>query len=169
VNEASHNSLTKILTLAAVVEIGTGLVLMIDPAIVIKLLLGIEDSNVGTLLGRFFGLALLSLGVACWPGRPESTTGSQSFRAMLAYNALAALYLAFLGTIGHLVTKSIRVAESVNVELSGIFVNVLNHNQWLDSNFFGLFNTNGWGALGGSAQASPRGNRQIEVGLRVRF
>lgn len=101
-NEASHNSLTKILTLAAVVEIGTGLVLMIDPAIVIILLLGIDGSNVGSLLGRFFGVALLSLGVACWPGRPESTTGVQSFRAMLAYNALVALYLAFLGTVGHL-------------------------------------------------------------------
>jgi hypothetical protein len=102
VNEASHNSLTKILTLAAVVEIGTGLVLMIDPAIVVKLLLGIEDSNVGTLLGRFLGVALFSLGVACWPGRPEPTTGVQSFRGMLAYNALVALYLASLGTVGHL-------------------------------------------------------------------
>jgi hypothetical protein len=101
-NEASHYTLTKILTFAAVVEIGTGLVLMIDPAIVIKLLLGIEDSNVGMLLGRFFGVALLSLGVACWPGRHEPTTGLQSFRAMLAYNALVALYLASLGTVGHL-------------------------------------------------------------------
>ena len=95
-------TLTKILTVAAVVEIATGLVLMIDPAIVIKLLLGIEDSNVVTLLGRFLGVALLSLGVACWPGRPEPTTGLQSFRCMLAYNALIALYLASLGTVGHL-------------------------------------------------------------------
>ena len=100
-NEASHYTLTKILTIAVVVEIATGLVLMIDPAIVIKLLLGIEDSNVGTLLGRFFGIALLSLGVACWPGRPEPTTRLQSFRAMLAYNGLVALYLAFLGTVEH--------------------------------------------------------------------
>ena len=101
-NEASHNSLTKILTFAAVFEIGTGLVLMIDPAIVIRLLLGIEDSNVGTLLGRFLGVALLSLGVGCWPERPEPTTGLQSFWGMLAYNALVALYLASLGTVGHL-------------------------------------------------------------------
>jgi hypothetical protein len=102
VSEASHNDLSKILTFAAVVEIGTGLVLMIDPAIVIRLLLGIEDSNAGMLVGRFFGVALLSLGVACWPGRPEPTGGLQSFRAMLAYNALVALYLAYLGTAGHL-------------------------------------------------------------------
>jgi hypothetical protein len=102
VSAASHNSLSKILTFAAVVEIGTGVVLMIDPAIVIKLLLGIEDSNVGTLLGRVLGVALLSLGVACWPGRTEPTSSLQSFRAMLAYNALVALYLAFLATVGHL-------------------------------------------------------------------
>ena len=101
-SETSHNYLSKIFTFAAVVEIGTGLVLMIDPAIVIKLLLGIEGSNVGTILGRFFGVALLSLGVACWPGRPEPTSGLQSFWAMLAYNALVALYLAYLGTVGHL-------------------------------------------------------------------
>lgn len=67
------------------------------------------------------------------------------------------------------VKKSIRVAESVNVELQGIFTNVFNHNQWLDSNFFYLGNTSGWGALGGSAQSPAGGNRQIEGGLRVRF
>jgi len=65
--------------------------------------------------------------------------------------------------------KNILVTEGVSVELSGIFTNVLNHNQWLDSNFYGLYNTGGWGALGGSAQSPPGGNRQIEVGLRVKF
>jgi hypothetical protein len=62
------------------------------------------------------------------------------------------------------VKKSIRVAESVSVELQGIFANVLNHNQWLDGNFYGLYNTGGFGALGGEA-----GPRNIEAGLRVRF
>lgn len=100
-SEASPNYMSKILTFAAVTEIGTGLVLMIDPAIVIRLLLGIEDSNLGMLLGRFLGVALLSLGVACWPGRPEPAGSLQPFRAMLAYNALVALYLAYLGTAGH--------------------------------------------------------------------
>jgi len=65
--------------------------------------------------------------------------------------------------------KSIRVAESVSVELQGVFVNVLNHNQWLDANFMYLGNPDGFGALGGQAQAPAGGNRQIEVGLRVRF
>jgi hypothetical protein len=62
------------------------------------------------------------------------------------------------------VKKNIRVAESVSLEIQGIFANVLNHNQWLDANFYGLYNNTGWGALGG--EALPR---NIEVGIRVRF
>jgi Ca2+/Na+ antiporter len=84
------------------VEVGTGLVLMIDPAIVAKLLLGVEVSGAGILLGRCFGIALLALGVACWPGRSRAESGSPAFRGMLIYNTLIALYLAYLGTAGHL-------------------------------------------------------------------
>ena len=67
------------------------------------------------------------------------------------------------------VKKNIRVAESVSMELQGVFTNVLNHNQWLDPTGIGLFNPGGWGALNGSAQSPAGGNRQIEVGARVRF
>jgi hypothetical protein len=92
----------RVLAFAAVFEVGTGLALMIDPAIVVTLLLGVEVSGTGTLLGRCFGIALLALGLACWPGRPRSESGSPAFRAMLAYNVLIALYLAYLGTVVHL-------------------------------------------------------------------
>jgi hypothetical protein len=85
-----------------VVEIATGLVLMIDPAIVVMLLLGAEVSGAGTVLGRFFGIALLALGLACLPARQRAERISQAFRTMLIYNGLVALYLAHLGTIGHL-------------------------------------------------------------------
>jgi Ca2+/Na+ antiporter len=85
-----------------VVEVGTGFVLIVDPAIVVTLLLGTEVSGAGTLLGRCFGIALLALGLACWPGQRGAETGSPAFRAMLTYNALIALYLAYLGTLGHL-------------------------------------------------------------------
>jgi hypothetical protein len=101
-SETNLNTSGKILAFAAVVEVGTGLVLMIDPAIVVKLLLGAEVSGTGILLGRCFGVALLALGVACWPGRSRAESGSPAFRGMLIYNALIALYLAYLGTVGHL-------------------------------------------------------------------
>jgi hypothetical protein len=70
------------------------------------------------------------------------------------------------------VKKSIRVAESYSVELQGVFANVFNHNQWLDpvgAGAMGLFNPGGFGALPGSAQEQPGGDRQIEIGIRVRF
>ena len=90
----------KILAFAAVVEVGTGLLLLVDPAIVVTLLLGSEFSGAGTLLGRCFGVALLALGLACWPGR-QRVEGA-AFRGMVTYNALIALYLAWLGTVTHL-------------------------------------------------------------------
>jgi hypothetical protein len=69
------------------------------------------------------------------------------------------------------VSKNIKVAESVSVQLSGVFANVFNHNQFLDPvGITGLFSPRRFGTLGlGSAQSEPGGNRQIEVGVRVRF
>ena len=73
---------------------GTGLVLMIDPAIVVRLLLGVDIAGVALLLGRCFGIALFALGWACWPGRRRTDIPSSAKRAMLLYNVLIALYLA---------------------------------------------------------------------------
>jgi hypothetical protein len=102
VSETSRTTLRRLLAFAAVVEIGTGLLLMIDPVIVVTLLLGTEVSGAANLLARCFGIALLALGLACWPSRQRAEGGSPAFRAMLTYNVLIALYLAYLGTGGHL-------------------------------------------------------------------
>jgi hypothetical protein len=100
--ETTFSTPGKILVVAAVVEVGTGLVLMIDPAFVGALLLGADVSGTATLLGRCFGVALLALGLACWPNPKRAESSSPALRAMLTYNALIALYLAYLGTVGHL-------------------------------------------------------------------
>ena len=92
----------KILAFAAVVEVGTSLALMIDPAIVVRLLLGAEVSGAGAVLGRCFGVALLALGLACWPSRHRAERGSPAFPAMLIYNVLISAYLGYLGAVGHL-------------------------------------------------------------------
>lgn len=83
----------KLLTLAAVVEIATGLALLVTPGLVSSLLLGITGTEVITLFGRFFGLALIALGIACWPAAATNA----AVRAMLVYNAAIALYLAYIG------------------------------------------------------------------------
>jgi len=67
------------------------------------------------------------------------------------------------------IKKSIRVAENINLEFQGVFADIFNHNQWLDPTFLGVYNPGGFGALGGEAQETPGGNRQIELGARVRF
>ena len=91
----------EILTFAAAVEMATGLALISGPTIVIALLAGVGASGEDISLGRFFGIALLALGLACWPGRQRTSSGSSIFRAMLTYNVLVALYLAYLGIFGH--------------------------------------------------------------------
>ena len=76
------------------------------------------------------------------------------------------------------VRKNFRLAEGVSMEIQGVFANVFNHNQFLDPDgFYASYLSpidssapGGFGTLsGGSAQEEPGGNRQIEVGLRVRF
>ncbi len=92
----------KILAFTVVVEFGTALALLFDPGIVVRLLLGAELSGVATPLGRSFGIALLALCLACGPGSLRAEGVSPAVRAMFIYNLLIALYLAYLGTVGHM-------------------------------------------------------------------
>jgi len=67
------------------------------------------------------------------------------------------------------VKKNIRVAESVSLELQGVFANVLNHNQFLDANFNYLGNAPGFGALANTSGSATTIPRNVELGVRVRF
>ena len=87
-NEPVSGARKNVLLFSAVAEVTTGLVLMFDPAIVVRLLLGAEPSGVGTVLARCFGVALLALGLA------------PALKTLLLYNAFIALYLAYLGGSG---------------------------------------------------------------------
>lgn len=86
-----------LLALAAAVEGATGLALTLHPPIVTTLLLGDGVSGAGMALGRVAGFSLLSLGVACWPGRDGIHSKTRSLRALLTYNPLVTLYLLHLG------------------------------------------------------------------------
>ncbi len=93
--------LKNILYFASVAESGTGLVLIINPALVVTMLLGAELSAVGIALGMCFGITLLALGLACWPRGPNAQAGSPAFWGMLVYNALIAILLVDLYAVGH--------------------------------------------------------------------
>ena len=86
--------MSRVLIFAAVAEAATGLALLIVPALVGQLLLGEALTGVALPLARMAGIALLSLGVACWPGTP--------LVGMLTYNAGATLYLAYVAVAGGL-------------------------------------------------------------------
>jgi hypothetical protein len=83
----------KVLTLAAVVEAATGLALIIVPSLIGRLLFGAEFTGVANPAARVTGIALLALGVGCWPG-------STALCGMLTYSALVTLYLLFLAIRG---------------------------------------------------------------------
>jgi hypothetical protein len=85
------------LVLAAVLEVTAGLVLIISPSVFVHLLLAADVVGTGFTLGRVAGVALLSLGVACWPGADSGRRRVQSVYAMLTYNSLVAAFLAYLG------------------------------------------------------------------------
>jgi hypothetical protein len=79
----------KALIFAAVAEVATGLALLIVPSLVARLLLGDELTGIAVPVGRVAGIALIALGIACWPGPP--------LVGMLFYSAAVTLYLAYLG------------------------------------------------------------------------
>jgi len=82
----------KVLVFAAVSEAATGLALLIVPSLVGQLLLGAELTGVAVTVARVAGIALIALGIACWPGTP--------LVGMLTYSAAATLYLAYIGFTG---------------------------------------------------------------------
>ena len=84
----------RVLTFAAVGEVSTGLALLIVPSLVGQLLLGEELTGIAIAVARVAGIALIGLGVACWPSTP--------LIGMLTYSAAVTLYLAYLGTVEHL-------------------------------------------------------------------
>jgi hypothetical protein len=81
-----------VLVIAAIAEVATGLALLISPALVGELLLGAEASGLAATVARVAGVALVGLGIACWPGPPRL--------GMLVYSAGVGLYLAWLGGTG---------------------------------------------------------------------
>jgi hypothetical protein len=83
-----------VLNFAAVAEAATGLALLIVPSLVGRMLFGEELTGIAIPVARVAGIALIALGVTCWPG--------PALAGMLTYSALVTLYLAYLGLAGGL-------------------------------------------------------------------
>ena len=85
----------RVLVLAAVGEAATGMALLLVPSLVGRLLLGEELTVVAIAVARVAGIALIALGVACWPGPP--------LVGMLTYSAAVTLFLAYVGLANGLI------------------------------------------------------------------
>jgi hypothetical protein len=83
----------RVLTVAAVLEVATGVALLIVPSLVGRLLFGEELTGIVIPVARVLGIALIALGVCCWPG-------STALYGMLAYSGLVTLYLLYLAIRG---------------------------------------------------------------------
>jgi len=83
----------RVLIFTAIGEAATGLALLIVPSLVGLLLLGEELTGIAIPVARVAGIALIALGVACWPGPPRV--------GMLIYSAAVTLYLAYVGFAGN--------------------------------------------------------------------
>jgi hypothetical protein len=84
--------MSKVLAVAAVAEIATGVALLLVPSLVGQLLLGAELTGIAVTVARVAGIALIALGIACWPGTPRV--------GMLAYGAAVTVFLAYVGLTG---------------------------------------------------------------------
>jgi hypothetical protein len=82
----------KVLVFAAVAEASTGLALIVAPSRAAQLLLGQQLVGVAIAVARVTGIALIALGISCWPATP--------LVGMLTYSSLVALYLAYIGFVG---------------------------------------------------------------------
>jgi hypothetical protein len=102
----------KVLAVAAAGEAATGVALLVVPSLVGRLLLGEELAGVALPVARITGIVLIALAIACWPGPP--------LVAMLAYVAVAALYLAYLGLAGGLAGILLWPAVVVHVILAAL-------------------------------------------------
>ena len=85
-------SMKTILIFATVAELLTGLALLVVPSVVGQALLGQQLAGVAIPVARVTGIALIALGIACWPATP--------IVGMLAYSALVTLYLVYIGVQG---------------------------------------------------------------------
>jgi hypothetical protein len=125
-NRHETGTMRKILNLVAVLEAVTGLALLIVPGIVIRLLLGQNSLGQNSLgaelaLGRFLGIALLALGLACWPGQ-QAGSNAPVFRAMLVYNLFVAILLTYLGAVEHFFGLFLWPAVALHFGLAAVLV-----------------------------------------------
>ena len=89
-----------LLIIAALLEAGAGLTLLLIPAVAVPALLGAPlDTATGLAATRIAGAALVALAIACWQARngERGSPASGVVEAMSFYNFAAAMVLVYAG------------------------------------------------------------------------
>jgi hypothetical protein len=90
----------RVVVFVAAAEAATGVLLLVDPNIVVRLVFGTGIAAAGAAMSRIAGVLLIALGIACWPAGAAETRSA--VRGLIVYSLLAALVLAFVGIGGPL-------------------------------------------------------------------
>jgi hypothetical protein len=80
-------TLARLLMFAAVLEGLAGMVLILAPGVAIVMLFGEEPGATSSMVGRLAGIALLSLGIACWGAHADEagTARTSTVRGITLY------------------------------------------------------------------------------------
>ena len=90
-----------LLIIAAVIEAGAGLALLLIPTVAVSALLGVPlDTPTGLVASRIAGAALVALAIACWQARngERGSPATGVVEAMSFYNFAGAVVLVYAGT-----------------------------------------------------------------------
>jgi small-conductance mechanosensitive channel len=110
-----------VLRLAAAAEAATGVALILVPQVVVGLLFGVTVDGAGVVVSRLAGMALLGLGVACWPAAGGQSDG-RARAALSLYNALALVLLAVVAQEGTLRGPALWPAVAAHLVMTVLLV-----------------------------------------------
>ncbi len=106
--------MNKILISAALAEASTGVILLAYPPIVVRLLFAADIAGAGVVMSRLAGIALIGLGVGCWPGPPLA--------GMVTYGVVVTLYLVYVGFAGGVTGILLWPAVVLHVILTALLI-----------------------------------------------
>jgi hypothetical protein len=96
------DSTARIVGFTALVELATGIALLLNPALVVFLLLRTPTDATAQVVARGLGIALLALAAALRPLHGATAVAAPVVQAALIYNALMALFLASVSIVLHM-------------------------------------------------------------------
>ena len=112
----------KVLRAGAAIETATGVGLLLAPRLVVRILLRAELTGSGVAVSRVCGLALLCLGLACWPSSSASPGGTnqRAARALLVYNGSATIYFLYLRIVAGYGGIALEIVIAVHAVLTAL-------------------------------------------------